>query len=317
MKNVSGNAELWKPARLSIQGAYTGTKAEVPQVGDPTQMLEFLRYHMSPERWTDVGHHPIHYVFSALTLASNEETHRVLASCGFPDPLFIDTTIKALEDKDPKFKNLRRITIFMLAELDNHLFTTEWAFADPTKASKFVLAWSTSIHEFLGDPTHCAERAAVKVLLAIAHLPCLRIHLPKERWDLIQHFPYIIKTTPPPLQRCLANTTIIPFLKQNAKDRALFPWLGMLWMMYHQLTKDVRKQLREETREIVLEQGSFRLEPYLSLFDVSLKSLQTRIEMLDPLDQATPGLWAKRELMVQAKGCLLSIKAEGGIGFRF
>ena len=173
MNRVSHNETLWPAARLSIQCAYTGTKEDVPRVGDPTQLLKFLYYHISPEQWDNGGYLPVHHVFSALAFVSNEETHRGLAAHnGFPDPLFIDTMIKALENKDLK-KN-RRSTIFVLAELDSYLFNTENAFKDPDRASRFVHAWSSAICEFLGDPTHMVERAVLKVLMAIAHLPCLR-----------------------------------------------------------------------------------------------------------------------------------------------
>ena len=321
MGNVNLNIALWKPARLSMKGAYNGIKHDIPQVGNPEQLLEFLQYHMSPQQRADQGYWPIHYVFSALALASNEETHRGLATYDFSDPRFIDTTIEMLrkpeapENKD--FKLFRESTIFVLAELDRHLFTTEKVFADPKKASDFVLAWSTGIHEFLGDPTHQVEKVVVKVLLAIAHLPCLRVSLPKERWSLIQHFPYVVNTNPPPLRRCLEDTTIIPFLKGTMDTWSQPPWLGMLWVMYHRLSKEVREQLEKETRGIAAGQGFFHLDPYLSLLDTSLKSLQTRINELAPLDKAASGLWVRRESMVQAKGRLLSIRSAAQETFRF
>ena len=308
MNHVSHNDALWPAARLSMQGAYAGTKDELPRVGDPTQLLEFLHYHMSPERWDNVGYLPIHYVFSAIAIASTEETHRGLAAHnGFPDPLFIDTTIRALENKD--LKHFRKSTIFVLAELDNHLFTTENAFTDPDRASRFVRAWSSAIHDLLGDPTYLVEKVVVKVLLAIAHLPCLRDHLPKERWSLVLHFPHISSANPPPLQRCLKDTTIIPFLKRTMSPR--LPWLGMLWMMYPRLSEGVMLQLLEETREIVSERGSFHLDPYLLMFDAHLERLQAQINELDHLDQAASNLRAKRESMVDAKERLVSIMKAG------
>lgn len=303
MKTVNQDGTLWLPARLAMQGAYAAPKPVVPQVGDPKELLEFLQYHL--QQRANVGDQSIHHAFSALVLASNEETHRGLAAYDFSDPLFIETMVEALENKG--FKLIRKSAIFMLAELDDHLFATEKAFTDP---KRFVLAWSTALHEFLGDDTHQVEKAAVKVLLAIAHLPCLRVHLPKERWNLIQHFPHIMNANPPPLRRCLRDTTIVPFLKQM-RPRSQFPWLGMLWMMHHHLSKEVRKQLEEETGEVVSEHGSFHLEPYLAMFNAYLEKLQARIDGLDYLDQAASDLRVRRELTVKARKRLLSIK-EGG-----
>jgi len=304
---------LWELARLSLKGAYTGSTFDISPVGNPKQLLEFLRYHVSPQQRANVGDQPIYHVFSALAFASDEETHRELARTDdLSDPLFIDTTIEALMNKD--YKPLRRSTIFMLAQLDAHLFATDKAFRDPGRASGFVTAWDTALHEFLGDPTHQVEKVAMKVLLAIAHLPCLRdCGLPRERWSLIQHFPYIMYANPPPLRRCLGDTTIIPFLKQKQilDTRSPSHWLGMMWMMYHHLSEEVRKQLEKETGEIASGEGFLSMGAYLSLFDATLKNLQTRIEALEPLDRAASDLVVRRELMTKARRRLASIKEDG------
>ena len=82
-------------------------------------------------------------------------------------------------------------------------------------------------------------------------------------------------------------------------------------MMHHRLSDEVRKQLESETREIVSQQGSFHLEPYVSLFDAYLKNLQVQISELDHLDQAASNLRVKRELMTKAKERLVSLKKRG------
>jgi len=309
MDIVNNNDSLWLPARLSMQGAYTSSMSNVPQVGDPKPVLEFLRYHISPQQRANVGDQPIHHVFSALALASNEETHRGLAGYGFTDPRFVDTTIEALENKD--FKGLRKSTIFMLSELDDQLFTTDKAFKDRARAERFVLAWSAAIHEFLGDPTHRVEKVVVKVLLAIAGLPCLRVHLPKERWILIQHFPYIMNANPPPLQRCLSDKSIFQFLKGIVDARTLSPWFGMLWTLYHRLSKEVRDQLEKDTREIATGQGSLHLGSCISMFDVYLKTLKTQLDALEPLDQAALDLRVRLETTAKAKKRLEEVMSAG------
>ena len=103
----------------------------------------------------------------------------------------------------------------MPSELDDQLFTTGKAFQDQGIAERFVLAWSAAMHEFLGDPTYRVEKVVVRVLLAIANLPCLRVHLPEERWNLAQYFPYIMNANPPPLKTCLEGDSIFPFLKER------------------------------------------------------------------------------------------------------
>lgn len=284
--------------------------AEVPPVGDPRQLLNFLRYHM--EERAIIGSHPIYHVFSALAVASDEETDRGLATHDFTDSLLIDTTIEALEDK--AFTLLRRSATLVLVKLDKHLFTTDEAFKSGNKASRFVAAWSSAIGEFLKDvaPTnsHQIERAAVNVFLAIVHLPCLRVHLPRERWALIQHFPHLMFTDPPSLRRCLKDPEILPFLKKGTMGYGPpLNWLGMLWIMYDRLSPEVREQLEQGTRHVAEGEYFYHLTSYSNLLDVYLSGLATRIGKLDQLDQAAYHLeQAKRERALEAKDRLNRIR---------
>ena len=275
---------------------------DVPQVGDPRQLLKFLRYHMN-ER-TGVGSQPIYHVFSALVVASDDETDRGLASYNFTDSPLVETVIKALENK--AFTPLRKLTIFVLVKLDNHLFTTDGAFNGQKKASRFVTAWSSAIHEFLGDPTYRVEQAVLRVLFAIAHLPFLREHLPKERWALIEYFPKDMYGNPP-LQRCLEDPDIFPYLKPITESRASYFWLAMLWIMHPHLSKEVREQLEEETREVAGGESFRDLQSYIAMFDLYLTNLKAQIDKLDPLHQTASTRRAKLERLTQAKNSLILI----------
>jgi hypothetical protein len=269
-----------------------------------------------------IGTQPIHLVFFALVNASDEETKRGLAAYDFTDPMFIDTTIEALENDHSA--HLRKVTIFLLPKLDNYMFTTEQAFRDEQKASRFVKAWSSAMHEFLPDPTptkkveaamhpvkkdpHQVEKAVIKVLLAIAHLPCLRVHLPKERWTLLQHFPHIMVANPPLLQRCLRDPNIFPYLNPLLDDGKPSHWLAMLWVMYHDLSQEVRAQLEEETRKIAVGEHRYHLGSYLSLLDAYIQNLDGQLSKSNPLDQVVSNLQMKRERTMQTKGRLQSFK---------
>lgn len=312
MDKANKGNELWSTARLCLQGAYSaGTVPQVgdlerlvdlgvPRVEDPKHILEFLHYHMQ-ER-ASVGSLPIHHVFSALVVAANKESKCGLDAHNFSGSPLLDTIIEALENK--AFAPLQRSTIFMLAQLDRHLFITEEAFQDPGKASRFVAAWSSAIHEFLEDASRRVKKAVLEVLLAIAHLPCLREHLPKERWSLIEDFPFIMFGNPP-LQRCLEDTSIFEFLKNITDSRAPFIWLGMLWITYDGLSPEVKEQLKSGTRWVA---GKFSddLQSYVSLFDSYVKNLENQIAALDPLSQTASSRRARREQMLQSKAQLVA-----------
>lgn len=303
---AKGEDVLWSPARLCLRGAYSGRTVDVPKVGNPEQLLKFLRHHM--QQPSSVRRDHIGQVFKALVVASNEETDRALAAHNFTDTPLIDTVIEVLENKDSVPD--RKSAVFVLAKLDNHLFTTDEAFKDQERASRFVAAWSSAISEFLGDPAHPyhIEKTAVKVLLAIANLPCLRVHLPKDRWTLVAHFPYIMLAKPPPLQRCLENPTIFPFLKKAMDARAQNHWLGMLWVMYHDLSPNVLEQLKKETQQIAAGDYSHHLDTFVYLIDSYLSNLRTQIDGLDPMSQDASDRQGKSQRMMEARKVLLGYK---------
>ena len=304
------NGELWESARLCVKGAYSSKTADVPRVGDPKPLLRFLDHHMSlsPAQLRDNGGTwPFYYVFSALTAAYDGETDLGLAGYDFTRTVFIDTVIEALGSKDSE--PLRRSAMFILAKLDSHLFTsTNETFKDREKGLRFVTAWSTAIPEFFGDPMTPEGKAIIKVFFAIANLPCLRAHLPKERWDLIVLFPYIMDSNPPPLQRCLNDITIIPFLKSILDPKKPSPWLLMLWVMYHHLSEDVRQQLQEETLGIGAGNYSHHLGTYIDELKKYIEILKAQISALDPMDEATIRMQEKRQRMLEAGRCLFRIQ---------
>ena len=311
------NGELWESARLSIQGAYGSRMADFPRVGDPKPLLRFLDHHMSlsPEQRRSLGASPFYCVFSALITAHDGETG--LAGYDFTRTVFIDTVIEALGSKDSE--PLRRLAILILAKLDSHLFTsTNETFKDREKALRFVTAWSTAIPEFLGKPATLAGKAGIGVFFAIAQLPCLRVHVPKERWDpLINYFPHIMALNPPPLQRCLNDITIVPFLKSILNPEKPSPWLLMLWVMYHHLSKDVLQQLEEETRGIATGERCWYLEIYADGLKRYIGRLDGEIGALDPSDEAAIQMQEKRQQIVEARRCLVRIRENNKKNYGF
>ena len=307
-----GNDRLWEPARLSMKGAYSSTKW-VPPTGDPKDILDFLRFHISQRNI--VGDEPVYYAFRSIAINPSPDKRRALAAYEnldtpfFTDTIFIDTMTKLLSNKD--YTPLQRMSLFILPELDNPLFTSEAAFSDNGRASAFVRAWSTAIGEFPHEAmSPQVEAAGVKVLLAIANLPCLRIHLPPERWNLAYKFPIILYSQSPSMQRCIENPDILPSIKQSTSVTGPLGWLGMLWMKYHSLPDEVRGQLEAETRAIGFSSRHYDLNSYVSLFNHELKRLHAIIEGLKPLDHSVPGRRDELDAMMRAKDRLVGIQED-------
>jgi len=305
---VKSDDRLWPSARLAMEGAYSSTDG-IPPTGDLNDLLDFLCFHISPRRRATIGDEPVYHVFRSIVINASVEKRRGLAAYNFDIPFFVDAMIQLLSNRDNM--PLQRMSLLILPELDDLLFASEAAFGDSRRAEEFVLAWSTAVGEFLrGKSIPQTDIASVNGLLAIANLPCLRVHLPPERWDLVYKFPVILYLDSPSMRRCIQNPDILPFVKQSTGGTGALGWLGMLWMMYHSLPKSVRAQLEEETRVIGSGPRYFDLDSYVSLFDSELDRLQARIGRLEPLDQSVPGLRSELDEMARAKDRLVEIRKE-------
>ena len=309
MDLVRNDVRLWEPARLLMKGVYSSTEW-VPPTGDPEKILDFLHHYIS-QRAT-VGDEPIYYAFRSIIIRPNAGKRHALEAYGLSNPSFIDAIvdviIQVLQNKDNM--TLKRASLLILPELDSILFKSEVTFGGD-KASNFVKAWSTAISELLHEPTDSnIEAAGAKILLAIADLPCLRGHLSQEQWGLVYKFPTALYSHSPSMERCIRNPHILPFIKQSAGIAGKLGWLGMLWLKYHSLSDEVRKQLEAETREIGSSPRHFELDSYVNLFDHELKRLQAIIQKLEPLNQSVPGRRAELDAMGRAKGRLVEIQKE-------
>ena len=306
---VKRDDRLWNSARLLIKGAYS-SKEWVPPTENPKEILDFLHFHISLSQRTTFDDDSIHRAFRSLVIAPSAEKRRAVAKYGFDSTLFIDVIIQLLQNKD--HVGLQRVSLLVLPELDDIFFTSEAAFNDPGRAESFVTAWSTAINEFLHEPPMVHfQVAGVNVLLAIANLPCLRIHLPTSLWDLAYKFNAVLYLDSPSMQRCIQNPDILPFIKKSPDATRPLAWLGMLWIKYHSLSAEVRGQLEAETLAISSDQRHYNLDSHVSLFDAELKRLREKIGILEPLDQSVPRFQADLDAMERAKVRLVAIRKEG------
>jgi hypothetical protein len=304
---VRSDERLWPSARLLFKGAFR-SPGWPPNIGDPKEMLDFLRYHTSPQQRAQVGQEPLHHVFRAITLVSDDETYRGLAGFEFTSPDFIDAITRALSNK--KFRPLRLAAIYVLPHLDKQLFTSDEAFTDPTRARVFVEAWCTAVRECSdGDCKNETERVALTVLLAIANLPCLRIHVPPEQWSMTRNFRSILGANPPSLQRCTQNPGIMEFIKGIPYMQTPPPWFAMLWMKYDSLSTEVREQLERETRDVALN-SPYEFDLYVATFQGQVKRAQSEMDTLEPWDREVSRLRSEVEAAEKVKGRLLELREE-------
>lgn len=299
---------MQEPARLSMRGAHSSTK--IPPVEHLQDLLDFLQFHISSQQIPTDSKDSIYHAFRSIALGPGAQKRQEIATCSyFGTSSFIEALILLLGAKD--HRPLQKMTLFVIAELDNALFASE-AFNEDERAKKFVNAWSTSIGEFIQEVTRPEiEVTGVRVLFAIANSQSLRAWLPPERWELVYKFPTILYSDSPSMKRCIRNPDILMFIKDSDGKIDTLGWLGMLWVNYHALSDEVRGQLVAESAAIASGRRHYDLDSYVKQFDFEIKRLRTMIDDLPPLDKTAVALRGRLDGLKTAKDRLLEVQKDG------
>lgn len=316
MDLVESDNRLWQPARLSMRGAFSPI-ARVPRVDDLKTILDFLHHFISSQLRTAFGDEPIYHSFRAIVDSSDAVSRQGLARFDFTSPLFIQTITQVLSNKG--YKDLQQMAVLVLPELDSQLFASDEAFRDPGKAKAFVDAWWAAVENCRTGKPQRFDRAAAQVFFAIVNSPCLRDHIPPDAWDIADNFHYVREANPPSVQRCTQNVDLLAFVKKASPKVGLRFWMGMLWMEYHSLSKEVLDQMEEETRRTVFKEcevsktatmltRTHHCNSWISTFDTYIEAWDKKLCKLSSSDQAV--LKAKRGLAIEARKRLLEIREE-------
>ena len=248
---VDSDNWLWRPAELLLVGAF-GWNSFRPPVGDPTDLLSFLRCCFSDQEVKGLARdEPIEQIMFALGGAPAGEIREGLAKVDFTEPLLFDGLCHALRNGAPY--RLRRATVAFLGHLDTQLFDTSKTFTEE-QATRFISGWSASTRESLSVSKHrLLVQASVTTLLGLLNSQFWRKFIPDEHWDTLRHLYGIDdEMIPPPLYRCLRNTTIIPhLLKLSERGVVAFTfWMALMWARYPDLSEEVKDQLRHTTEGV-------------------------------------------------------------------
>jgi len=140
MATVESDNWLWCPAELLTFGAFKW-HMESPFVGDPTELVDFLRHCLLEQEHGIVQGEPIERVMLALAGITADELGGGLSGVDFTEPLFFNGICSALR-KDAPYP-LRRATATFFCHLDAQFFDTKKTFGKD-QATKLVPRWSIS-----------------------------------------------------------------------------------------------------------------------------------------------------------------------------
>jgi len=275
--NVDSDEWFWRPAELLLVGAFKWNGFR-PFVGDPADLLHFLRRCLLDQENGLVRDEPIEQIMFALGGAPEDEISAGLARVDFSEPLFFKGLCHALRKGAPY--RLRRATVAFLRHLDTQLFKTNTTFSEE-QATELVSGWSTSAHESLEVSEHpLLIQASVTTLLGLLDSPFWRKLIPDERWDILKYFNGIDEELmPPAAYRCFENPTIIPHLLE-LRERgvgAFTPWMAIMWAKYPDLSEEVSAQLGRTTRGVAYSLSKSTVDFYASVMDGEIERVRRKI----------------------------------------
>ena len=274
---VYSDHRFWRPTELSLVGAF-GWNGCRPFVGDPTDLLYFLRRCFSDQEQGLVRDKPIEQIMFALGGAPPDEISGGLSMADFTEPLLFNGLCRALRNCAPY--RLRRATVAFLRHLDTQLFDTNTRFTED-QATELVSGWSASARESLDRSKHpLLVQATVTTLLGLLDSPFWRKFIPDEHWDILQHLHGIDdELLPRPLYRCLKNVTIIPHLLELLERgvSAFTLWVALMWAKHPNLSEEVKTQLGNTTEGVAHSTSKSTVAFYASVMDEEIERLRRKI----------------------------------------
>ena len=279
MANVESDDWLWRPAELSLIGAFQWGIPR-PHVGDPASLIRFLE-HCLIEQARDIGvDDSVERTMLALAGAPAEVVGDGIARVDFTQPLFFNGICHALRNGAPY--PLRRATVTFLRHLDAQLFDHNKTFT-MDQVNSFISGWSSSAHETMEKENgRFLTESLFGMLMGLLDSPFWREHIPQDRWCILTLLGGMTEERiPPSFYRCVKNPTIVPYLKQVDPHgvNVLAQWAAILWAKYPDLSQGVRSQVENETRNMASGQSSKdNLSSYLTIVEGQIQLLRDRIK---------------------------------------
>ena len=141
MATVDSDHWLWRPADLSLMGAFKW-KIPQPHVGDPASLPRFLAHYLSEQEQGVVLDVSLERTMLALAGALAEVVGEGVAKVDFTQPLLFNEICYALRNGAPYL--LRHATVIFLRHLDAQFFNRNKTFS-VDQVNAFVSGWSSII----------------------------------------------------------------------------------------------------------------------------------------------------------------------------
>ncbi|KAF9779539.1 hypothetical protein BJ322DRAFT_1214173, partial [Thelephora terrestris] len=257
--DVESDGWLWGPAKLSLFGAFKwGTSP--PPIEDPSSLVRFLKHRLGEQENGINVDVPIERVLLALAGAPAEVMRDGIANVDFTQPLLFEGICRSLRNDVPRLP--RRATAAFLLHLDAQFFDTEKTFSD-SQVKAFVDGWFSFAQEALEkEPDQSLRTAPFGTSMSLLDSPFWREHTPRNEWHIL------------PLVAGMAEKYIPPLFYRCVKNPI---WAAILWTTYPDLSDEVKSQLEELTKGMIIRPSRYLLPTYLTIVEGQIKKIQDRI----------------------------------------
>jgi len=282
----------WEATRLLVEGAWTqNIEDSPPPLGEPTEILKFLDYHLGLQgAGEDHG--------SSITLAMDAilTNGRRYGDWAQPPPLIVECVgkfdclspsfirgVRSALCPDNAFR-LRGRVIGLIALISNQLFNSPTPVIEPEEMSEF----SDHIAAYMIDHVHHEPqiwRRGLTIFLEMLHSPKWRDHIPTGFWSILAYCAEADEGQES-FRWCLQNAIgLLEFTKGVAGGGGSKWWYCSLWIHYDKLDTVVRDKVERIAKEMLLGDGLSDLNLYLNLIGREVARTQTVVDELPNRDR--------------------------------
>lgn len=252
----------WEDSRLIMRSAYK-RKESLPLVGDPRDVLTFLRHNFDlAVKGGENQDELIRDVSCTLVYAFDPAMFKTLKDFDPINPSFVRCLRYAY--RNDKSLKLRKAALFFLPLIGDKIFNTPEPIIEHNEMESFCTDWASTVDSLKLTPD--VQKAVLTVLLGMINSPHWRPHIVPEKWQLLKYFTSVPDNSQP-FRRCIDNQDLIEVVGDMDNPAPSFLWLMILWLKYEELIPEVRTQLENVTRKVGKGRRRIDLDVYLAGMD--------------------------------------------------
>ena len=274
--------QYWEAARLAIHGAFQrSVNNEIPWVGDPKEIIEFLDHHLGLQA---AGEDHRSSIAAALNATSTTHDGRPTAlivkrieTFNCASPSFVKGMRSILDSSNSIL--IRKLAVSLVSLVSDQWFNSE----DPVMESEDMSEFCEHLAVYMVDdarPQSVNRRRCFPILFGMLRSPEWRNHIVTRLWGLLAHWT-LIDEEQESFKWCLEHAIeLLEFTKGLLDLEGSKWWYGTLWFHFDKLDPTVRVEVERIAKDISSGDGLSDLNLYLDLIGQEVKRARQELDEL-------------------------------------